>query len=249
MIWYFATRPHTHTIKFYLETLGRHLAGRFRVESYESLLGDANFKTRPGTYIFSDIESMDPRLAQLAAQAWRKISDLGGRARLLNHPTRSMRRYELLRTLFERGDNTFNAYRLAEGRQPQRWPVFIREEHEHTKSLTELLHSPEALEAAATELVARGHSRKDKLIVEFCDTKDAQGLYYKFAAFVIGERVIPRTLNASRHWVVRGGIRKDTGALGKGASLCRDQPSQAGDSRNIPARPDRLRENRLLDAR
>ena len=58
-------------------------------------------------------------------------------ARVLNHPTTSMRRYELLRTLFERGDSSFNVYRLTECRQPQRWPVFIREENEHTHNMTE----------------------------------------------------------------------------------------------------------------
>ncbi len=202
MIWYLATHPHTYTIGRYLETWGQPLAGRFRVESYESLVRDANFEARPGTYIFSDIERMNPMVARRAARGWKMIADLGGDARILNHPTRSMRRYELLRTLFERGDNAFNAYRLVECRRPQRWPVFIRDEHQHTKSLTPLLHSPEELEAAVAEIFARGMTREDKLVVEFCDTQDDQGLFYRYAAVLIGERVIPRSLRASRRWVV-----------------------------------------------
>ena len=202
MITYLVTQSHTYTVERHLETSGQPLAGRFRIVTYASLLGAEEVEAQPGTYIFSDIERLTPLGAELAARAWKTISDLGGRVRLHNHPTRSMRRYELLRTLFERGDNTFNAYRLVECRQPQRWPVFIRHEHEHTKSLTPLLHSPEELEAAVAEIFARGYSRENYLVVEFCDTRDDDGLFYKYGAFLIGERVIPRHLFGSRRWVV-----------------------------------------------
>jgi hypothetical protein len=179
------------------------LAGRFRVVTYKSLVGGtAEVEAQPGTYIFSDIDRLTPMGAELAARAWKTFSDLGADARILNHPTRSMRRYELLRTLFERGDNTFDVYRLVECRRPQRWPVFIREENAHTKNLTPLLHSPEELEAAAAEIFARGESRENKLVVEFRDTHDDRGLFYKYAAFLIGERVIPSALIASRDWMI-----------------------------------------------
>ncbi len=204
MIWYLATKPHTYTIESYLEAIGQPLAGRFRVETYASLFGGPKFEfeARPGTYIFSDIERVTPMVARRAARAWNMISELGGDARILNHPTRSMRRYELLRTLYERGGNAFNAYRLVECRRPQRWPVFIRDEHQHSKNLTPLLHTPEELDAAVAVISARGGSREDKLVVEFCDTRDDQGLYYIYRAFLIGERVISVVRRASRNWVV-----------------------------------------------
>ena len=204
MITYLATKPHTYTIERYLETWGQAVAGRFRVATYASLFGGPKFEfeARPGTYIFSDIERMTPMVARRAARAWNTISELGGDARVLNHPTRSMRRYELLRTLFERGDNAFNAYRLVECRRPQRWPVFIRDEHQHTKNLTPLLHTPEELDAAVAEIFARGASREDKLVVEFCDTRDDQGLYYVYSAYLVGERLIPGSLYASRDWLI-----------------------------------------------
>ena len=178
MITYMVTKRHTYTIDNYLKTSGRRLAGRFRVAPYEDFLGTPEVMAHPGTYIFSDIERLNSLGTELAGRAWNTISDLGGDARILNHPTRSMRRYELLCTLFERGYNTFNVYPLVECRQPQRWPVFIREDHVHTKNMTPLLHSPEELEAAVADLLARGFRRDDKLIVEFCDTQDDHGLYY-----------------------------------------------------------------------
>ncbi len=204
MIWYIVTKRHAYTLRRYLRTWGRPLVERFGIATYEALLADPTTEAPPRTYIFSDIERLSPTDAVRAAEARDRILERVADARILNPPTRSMRRYELLRTLFERGDNTFNVYRLTEGHQPQRWPVFIREENEHTKSLSVLLHSPEALEAAVAELDARGYSREDKLVVEFCDTRDDQGLFYKYGAYLTGERIIPCHVKASRHWVAGG---------------------------------------------
>ena len=202
MIWYMVTQEHAYTIQFYLETWGKPVAGRFGVAPYELWLGAKEFEPVPGTYIFTDMDRLTPAGRSRAARAWERISDLGGEARILNHPTQSMMRYDLLRALFERGDNMFNAYRMTECPQPRRWPVFIREEHEHSKNLSEFLHSPEALDAGISEVSAGDFGREDKLIVEFCDTKDDQGLYYKYGAHMIGERVIPRHLYASPNWTV-----------------------------------------------
>ena len=202
MITYLVTKRHSYTINNYLKTRGKPLASWFRVVSYQSFCGAEEFEAQPGTYIFSDIDRLSPLGAQCAAQVCKTISDLGGEARVLNHPTKSMQRYELLRTLFERGDSSFNVYRLTECRQPQRWPVFIREENEHTHNMTELLPNPEALKAAVDSVFERGVSREDKLVVEFCDTQDEQGLFYKYGAFLIGKRLIPRHILASRHWMI-----------------------------------------------
>ncbi len=203
MITYLVTQRHAYAIENFLAACGEALAERFRVETYVSMFGDLDkFEARPGTYIFSDVERLSGPVPYRCAEAWKRISDLGESTRLLNHPTRSMRRYELLRTLFESGRNAFNAYRMVECRQPQRWPVFIREENEHTKNLTKLLHTPEELDAAVADIFEKGHSREDKLIVEFCDTRDDQGLFYVYSAYLVGERLIPRGLNASRIWVL-----------------------------------------------
>ena len=202
MIWYMVTKRHSYTLGTYLKTWGQPLAERFGIVTYESLRALPEFNALAETYIFSDIERLGPPDAAHAARARKRILEQVPDARILNHPTRSMRRYELLRKLFESGDNAFNVYRLVECRQPQRWPVFIREENEHNKILTGLLHTPEELEAAVADILARGDSREDKLIVEFCDTRDDQGLFYVYTACLIGERMIPGYRLASREWVV-----------------------------------------------
>jgi len=156
---------------------------------------------KPGAYIFADLERLSPRELQKAAIAWHALSDAGAGIRLLNHPGRSMRRYELLRTLHERGINHFNAYRLTEARWPTRYPVFLRREDEHSGAMSPLLRTRGELEAALDGLHRKGEVRDGLMIVEFCDTADADGIYRKYGAFVVGDRVFASGVQFSRHWV------------------------------------------------
>ena len=117
MIWYVVTKQHAYTLRAYLKTWGKPLAGRFCELTYDDLLRTREFKAFPGTYIFSDIERLYPPHAHYAAVIRQKILEQQPEARVFNHPTQSMRRYELLRTLFERGDNAFNGFVRLTGRE------------------------------------------------------------------------------------------------------------------------------------
>jgi len=41
------------------------------------------------------------------------------------------------------------------------------------------------------------------LVVEFCETADKAGFYRKYAAFVVGNTVIARSLNYGTHWMLK----------------------------------------------
>jgi hypothetical protein len=125
---------------------------------------------------------------------------------------RSMRRYELLRMLRSRGSNHFDVWRVGEPKEDPRFPVFVRGENDHRGSRTPLLHTPEELEAALAELRARGESDAN-LVVEFLDTADQEGTYRKYAAFVVGERVLARHLYVSDEWMLKSAKRKDAETL------------------------------------
>ena len=201
MIYYLVTEDHSYTINYYLTSWGKEIAPKLRTIYYEEL---PNWKHLPlGTYIFSDIERLTTRQTEIVSNVWHTLSEKLSTHQLLNHPTRSMRRYELLRTLYEQEQNVFNVYRLTERRQPQQFPVFIRVENDHRGALTNLLHTPTELEAAIAQIEASGSNRSDKLIVEFCDTSDDQGTFRKYSAFIIGDRIIPRHLFFSRKWVLK----------------------------------------------
>jgi hypothetical protein len=187
-------------IDVYLESWGQPLAGRFRMFSYPELL---QIRRLPiCTYIFGATDLLAPDEAAWAAMVWTGLRAAGGL--VLNHPLRSLRRYELLRLMRERGVNAFDAYRATEARWPRRYPVFLRELDEHGGILTPLLFSREELEGALAEQVERGLNRDATLIVEFCETGDARGVYRKYSAFVVGTRVVSGHIAFSKNWVTKG---------------------------------------------
>lgn len=201
MIFHLATSAHFYTSAAYLGSWGKSLASQMKVLFYENLTSTRRLPA--GTYIFSDIERLDPAQAEMAAQIWQDLSNSPYQLRLLNHPTRSMRRYELLRTLYKHGSNKFNIYRLTELQTPQSFPVFIRGENDHGGSLTPLLYTPEELEVAIRDLDQQGKSKNDKVIVEFCDTSTDDGVFRKYSAFIVGDQIIPTHMFFSGSWMTK----------------------------------------------
>jgi len=201
MIFYLAKAEYTYTISHYLKLHESDLKSHLKLLSYEDL-----FKLRAtvgGTYIFSDIERLNPDNAKTACQIWTELAAYLGPSRLLNHPTRSMKRYELLRGLYQRDVNAFNVYRLTECRTPERFPVFIRDENEHGQIHSGLLKNSEELEKAIEKMLRDGAVRDNKLIVEFCGASDARGAYRKYEAFFIGGQILPQHIKYSSDWIVR----------------------------------------------
>lgn len=201
MIFYLVTAQHGYTMESYLQNWGRMLAPRIQVLYYEKL---PTIRRLPlGTYIFSDLERLSPWQRAAAAQVWDQLSKAGPGMRLLNHPLLASRRYELLHMLHRLGRNCFQVIRATEGRACLRFPVFIREEVEHTGSLTRLLPSEEEVAHALARLVKRGYDLRDLLVVEFCDTGDTNRTFRKYSAFMVGGQIIPRELIFSREWVLK----------------------------------------------
>jgi hypothetical protein len=156
-----------------------------------------------GSYVFADLDRLDVEATERAALLRRVLQDAGPGIRLFNDPIRSMRRFELLRHLYACGLNDFNAYRLADIREVRRFPVFLRAEDGHDGSLTPLLHDSEQLGRAIDEMVARGKSRDNKLIVEYVDCRDESGMHQKFGILFVGSQVLQATRGSSQDWVVR----------------------------------------------
>lgn len=201
MIFYLVTSTNFYTTTTYFQSWGRDCAAKPKLLFYEHLPYIKHLSA--GTYIFSDIERLTPTEAELAAQVWNTLAASKLPVRLLNHPTRSMRRYELLRTLHEQGTNSFNIYHVTELSRPRSFPVFIRGENDHQGSLTPLLDTQEELEAAIQDLDRQGKSRDDKVIIEFCDTSEEGGIFRKYAAFIINGHVIPTHIFFSLHWMAK----------------------------------------------
>lgn len=201
MIYYLVTKNHQYTINRYLAHWGINLIPRLRLLVYEEL--DRLTSLPLGTYIFSDIERLTLKQIEMASEVWEKLSSAGKGIRLLNHPNRSMRRYELLRTLYERGLNQFNVYRLTESRKPERFPVFLRGENDHNGNQTPLLKSLNELDNVIALFHQQGKRLDDKIITEFCDTSDEKGIFRKYSAFIIGDQIIPREILFGQQWMLK----------------------------------------------
>ncbi|GEM_PF-246954 len=200
-IYYLVTRPFGWTISRYFETYGQALQKHLRVIPYEGLLGVKRFGS--GVYIFSDVERLTGVTTDLALQLWERLDKAGNGVVVLNHPLRSMRRFQLLRHLHDSGINDFNVYWLRDGVIPKRFPVFIRDESKHAYFYSSILRTPEEL-AAATAKIRPDRGRFNRsLIVEFCDTSDTGGIFRKYSSFIIGDRVLPWYVYFSRNWDVR----------------------------------------------
>jgi hypothetical protein len=202
MIYYLVTKQHAYTMTSFFSSWGKGLEKRITVVPYVNVLGGR--QQQPGTYIFSDIERLGPLETWVLERMHTVISRVFGEERLLNHPTRSMRRYQLLRSLYDRGMNSFNIYRLKDRKRPERYPVFIRRENDHLGAITPLLYSEAHLSAVVGKLLTKKERIDDKVIVEFCNTADEDGIYRKYSAFMVGGVVVPRHLFFAKEWVLKG---------------------------------------------
>jgi len=153
-----------------------------------------------GTYIFSDLERLSPPELQLAQHVWETLSNARPSLRLLNNPSRVLRRYGLLCKLFDEGKNRFRAVRATEPLQSLRFPVFVRKENDHKGNLTSLIYNSGDLAWALRSLRLRGYRLHDLLVIEFCNTSDSAGIFRKYSAFRIGGEILPRHMLFSRKW-------------------------------------------------
>jgi hypothetical protein len=200
---YLARAEHLYTIRRYLEGAGKALCGTVLPVSYEQLFQSA--EAPDAVYIFSDIERLPPQMAAQAARIWARLSARLPPGTLLNHPIRSMRRYELLRTLRDSGDNRFDVFRLKDAPRPMRFPVFVRPENEHLGpgQRPVIFQNAGELDEALRRLAEKGARQDELLITEWLETADAAGIHRKYGVFCIAGRVIPRHVRFSRNWVVK----------------------------------------------
>lgn len=202
MIYYLVTANHQYTMRGYLRSWGKLLRETIQIIPYEKL---ATYESLTyGTYIFSDLERLSPEQKSAATEFQTRILEHSGEVRTLNNPSRSLCRYNLLKALEKAGYNDFRTYRFMESLNTQlRFPVFIREENEHSGNLTELLYDQSDIDTSTVQLLLSGFRLKELLAVEYCDTKSKEGIYRKFAAFKIGKNIIPRHVIFSRNWVLK----------------------------------------------
>lgn len=195
MIYYVSTASHVYTMGAYLVHWGAPLQSRVQLVTYDELFDMPTYFA--GTYIFTDFDRLRHPARVRAATICDALEESG--LKTLNHPLRSLRRYDLLRMLHERDINSFGVYRASERPSLEHFPVLVRPENEH-QVCSDLLHTPAAVNEAITLFETQGHPIKSLILTEFCDTSTVAGIFRKSGMFLIGDSLIPRGLYVSTRW-------------------------------------------------
>lgn len=155
------------------------------------------------TYVFTDLDRLAYADLALAAELYRILK--AGGARVLNDPARAQSRYGLLRCLFESGVNSFDAYRVEDRMQPERWPVFLRCEGGHEPPISDLLNDWGEVSHAVDRAISTGYPLQSLLIVEYAAEPALPGLYRKLATFRVGDASFADCCVHQDHWMVKYG--------------------------------------------
>jgi hypothetical protein len=199
-----------YPITMFLAGWGKRLARHMRVLDYDSLFRER--RLRAGTYIFSDLDYLDTKAIESATACWEAIRESGVDGRLMNHPAHVLRRYDLLRRLYERGVNDYNVHRLGEDRARLHFPVFLRVASDHEGPRSGLIPTREALEVAIAEAETSGEDVRDWIVTGFGEYRGEDGLYRKYGAFNVGGRIVPRHMIFGHDWMVKRTSRAVAGA-------------------------------------
>lgn len=186
MVVYFCHPEHGYTLRGWLEQYGPAERGEVQIVPYTRI--DAA-PSHARAYVFSDIERLETWQLPRIVGAWDRFAATG--ATMLNHPTRSLRRFDLQQALS-------NDFRLFRERLPAdaRYPLFLRYENDHGGAITPLLWDAE-------ELHARWKAAPTAIALEFLDTSDAAGVYRKYSAMRVGDALMPRHVLFSHEWQVK----------------------------------------------
>jgi hypothetical protein len=172
-----------------------------RVFSYDWLFRQRSLPT--ATYIFTDFDKLNHGGLKRASTIYNRILASGGRA--LNNPARARQRYALLRRLHQAGINRFGVYRVENGKMPEHYPVFVRNECGHYGPLTELIADRDTLLDAIETLISSGEPERNLIIVEYAAEAIRPNLFRKYATFRIADRLFPGTCVHDTKWQTRSG--------------------------------------------
>jgi hypothetical protein len=171
---------------------------RIETLSYRELLRRDSYRFFHGVYVFTDLPLLAGRQVETLMRIVARLRASPLRIRILNDRFAYKVRFELLRHLFVTGTNRHNIYWADEHRRPASWPVFVRSVLGHWQS--PLLYDAEALQRCLDEMTRNRQWLGDKLIVELKDARSADGLYRKYGAFRIGDRIIADHAFIGPHW-------------------------------------------------
>lgn len=151
---------------------------------------------------------MDAWELRIFGSLYDHLKNSGPGYRVVNNPAKIKNRFELLRSLYQRKLNDFNAYLLSEGNNPERYPVFVRRINDHQPPLTGLLNNPDELEVALEKLCEHNEPAENLMIVEYYARPVQQGLFKKHSSFGVDGKVFFYHTMVDETWLIKHGMLK-----------------------------------------
>jgi hypothetical protein len=226
MIHYLVGDRRSFVMRAFLDSWGRELAPRIRIVTYESLIHGRERLPDRGTYIFTNfntIDAMDLQARTAIRNLHSRLVEENGASQVHNDPARSLRRYDLLRQLRIRGINGFGAWRANDPNATVRLPAFVRHEAEY-KIKPVVAKDADQYQALLRGIKWMHGSLAGFIAVQFCDTADSAGIYRKYGAFIVGDRIVPRHIYYSRHWHMRSDDLSDLAMIEEEMNFLQSNP-------------------------
>lgn len=201
MIHYCVAADHRYTIDR-LKTLVR---GQLDDTIEIKLYGTGTLFTVPDNdprpvFIFTDLDRL--AVPSVLARRWKEFQASLPSAIAINHPTRSLIRFETLKLLARMGINQFDVHAAIDADAPIRFPAFVRARGGHEGALTPLLNNTDEL-VTAIEGLRDSRSMQEMMVVEYCNTANKDGIFRKYSAYLVGDSFVPHHIQFSREWMVK----------------------------------------------
>ena len=207
MIYIFTTEKHQYTITPFLTSWPNSASGHIQLVPYEHLYRIRSIQH--GVFIFSDIDRLTPTLKSMAMLLHAQLKKHFGERSVINSPQKTLIRYDLLKLLWQKGINKYRTYAPSEMGKVQSYPVFLRFANDHRGPRSALIQNPDELyrQYRQNKHYQKPHKKigyhNPLIAIEFCDTRDADGIYRKYSSFRIGNRIIPGHVIFSADWVAK----------------------------------------------
>jgi hypothetical protein len=198
MVIFFVTRPHHYTLA---EAVAAAPPGSVEAIYYDRAI--VRKELPRVTYVFSDLDRLNPQQLKQAAELRRQLVQAG--CRVLNDPAVFVGRLALLRKLYAAGINRFTAYPAVPTPSPERWPVFLRREAGHRGPGRELIADPAKLAEWTAAALAVGVPPEQLIVVEFSAEPLACGLWRKLSVWRVGDRLFSDSCVHDRSWIAKIG--------------------------------------------
>lgn len=155
-----------------------------------------------GIFLFSDLDIMTSDEMAKACKLADRISRQKESHLIINDPRRALSKVEVLKTLYKKGINEYQAYTISEYRQIKRFPVFLKATGNHGGPQSQLLFNLKEVEQViAKEQLADGSD--DFYFVEHLSCDKSHGYRTKYSYFKFGAHLFPRHVFFSKDWMIK----------------------------------------------